>query len=281
MSTTFNYDTFVTRNEGYIRKETQAKIRETRLLCAGAGLGGQLILAAARLGVRRFTLVDGDTVEAHNLNRQAFYFEDIGQAKAEALKRHILRINPEAEVEAVVANLDQHNAAQLVGQADIIFDTIDFLDLDAILQLHTQAQRQARPIFTALSAGDGACVMYIPADAKASLADIIARDVGAARSEQEASYANVFGKIMARIGAHLDRQVVEQVARALTVMEDGRPCPASQLVTGALATAALAVTMMHDLLDGRAVPQAPLLVAHSYRSGGTRLVDISTDQPAH
>ena len=90
------------------------------------GLGGQLILAAARLGVRRFTLVDGDTVEAHNLNRQAFYFEDIGQPKAEALKRHILRINPEAEVEAVVANLDQHNAAQLVGQADIIFDTIDF-----------------------------------------------------------------------------------------------------------------------------------------------------------
>lgn len=275
MSAAFNYDTFVTRNTGYVDAATQDKIRRCRLLIAGCGLGASTAIAATRMGFQHFVLIDGDTVDAHNLNRQFYDFDDVGTPKVLALKKHILRINPEARVEAVQANLDKGNAVDLVGQVDIIFDTIDFLDLEAILALHMSAQAQGKAVFTALSIGFGAGVLYFPADSKASLAQIIENDIAAASSEGEASYAAVFGKIMGRIGAHLDRQVVEQVAKALTIMEDGRPCPASQISVGSFTVAALAVSMMHDLLAGMPVPASPQMVAHSFRNHVTKLIDIS------
>ena len=275
MSAAFQYDTFVTRNTGYVESETQAKIRTRRLLIAGCGLGASTAIAAVRMGFQHFVLIDGDTVDAHNLNRQFYDFEDVGMPKVQALKKHILRINPEASVDAVQANLDQDNALELVKKADIIFDTIDFLDLEAILALHVTAQAHGKPVFTALSIGYGAGVLYFPPDTTASLAQIIENDLASATSEGNASYAAVFGKIMGRIGAHLDRQVVEQVARALTVMEDGRPCPASQISVGSFTVAAMAVSMMHDMLAGMEVPASPHMVAHSFRNHVTKLIDIS------
>jgi molybdopterin/thiamine biosynthesis adenylyltransferase len=274
MSAEFDYDTFVTRNTGYVESDTQEKIRASRLLVAGCGLGASTAICAARMGFCHFVLIDGDTVDAHNLNRQFYDFDDIGTPKVAALKKHILRINPEAQVEAIQANLTKTNAVELVDKVDIIFDTIDFLDLEAILSLHTAAQSQRKPVFTALSIGYGAGVLYFAADSKASLPDIISRDVSSAQGEGDASYSNVFGKIMGRIGAHLDRQVVEQVAKALTIMEDGRPCPASQIAVGSFTVAALAVSMMHDMLAGREVPSSPNMVVHSFRNHTTKLINI-------
>src|SRR5215216_3792872 len=221
MSPPFKYATFVTRNAGYVSNDTQERIRNCRLLVAGCGLGASTAIAAARMGFQKFVLVDGDTVDAHNLNRQFYDFADIGSPKVDALKTHILRINPEASVEAVHANLDKKNVANLVSKVDVVFDTIDFLDLEAILSLHTTAQQTGKPVFTALSVGFGAGVLFFPPDSPSSLPEIIAADVRAAQSSGDASYSAVFGRIMGRIGAHLDAQVVEQVKKALTIMEDG------------------------------------------------------------
>lgn len=275
MSTSFDYDTFTLRNDGYVDHATQQKIRNSSLLIAGCGLGSSTAVAAARMGFQHFVLIDGDTVDAHNLNRQFYDFDDIGTPKVQALRKQILRINPQAQVEAIQANLDKGNVHDLVGKVDIVFDTIDFLDLEAILGLHTSAQAQHKPVFTALNIGFGAGVLYYPAGTRDSLASILAADVAGAQAEGDGSYAAVFGKIMARIGAHLDRQVVEQVAKALTIMEDGRPCPASQIAAGSFTVAAMAVSMMHDMLAGIELPQAPLLVAHSFRNHSTKLIDIS------
>ncbi|MES2820106.1 MAG: ThiF family adenylyltransferase [Pseudomonadota bacterium] len=275
MSTEFNYDSFITRNQGYVEKSTQQKIHDSALLIAGCGLGASTAIAAARMGFRRFVLIDGDTVDAHNLNRQFYDFDDIGSPKVLALQKQILRINPRAEVQAVQANLDKGNVQQLVAQVDIVFDTIDFLDLEAIMSLHLTAQAMGKPVFTALSIGFGAGVLYFPPDTQASLPQIIANDLKTAQAEGDASYAAVFGKLMGRIGAHLDRQVVEQVGKALTVMEDGRPCPASQIAVGSFTVAAMAVAMMHDMLAGLPVPAAPTMLAHSFRNHLTKHIDIS------
>ena len=275
MSTPFDYDTFTTRNEGYVDKSTQKKIHDSALLIAGCGLGASTAIAAVRMGFRRFVLIDGDVVDAHNLNRQFYDADDIGSPKVLALRKQLLRINPDAEVVSVHANLDQKNAAELVAQADIVFDTIDFLDLEAIMNLHMTAQAMGKPVFTALSIGFGAGVLYFPADGAVSLPGIIANDLKSAQAEGDASYAAVFGKLMGRIGAHLDRQVVEQVSRALTIMEDGRPCPASQIAVGSFTVAAMAVAMMHDMLAGLPVPAAPIMLAHSFRNHLTKHIDIS------
>ncbi|MET1080486.1 MAG: ThiF family adenylyltransferase [Pseudomonas sp.] len=275
MSAEFNYDTFVTRNEGYVDTSTQQKIHDSALLIAGCGLGASTAIAAARMGFRRFVLIDGDTVDAHNLNRQFYDFEDIGSPKVAALQKQILRINPQAEVQAVQANLDKANVQSLVAQVDIVFDTIDFLDLEAIMSLHMAAQVMGKPVFTALSIGFGAGVLYFPPETQASLPQIIANDLKTAQAEGDASYAVVFGKLMGRIGAHLDSQVVEQVGKALTIMEDGRPCPASQIAVGSFTVAAMAVAMMHDMLAGLPVPESPTLLAHSFRNHVTQHIDIS------
>ena len=156
---TFNYDTFIKRNNGYISSPVQDKIRNARVLFAGCGLGSGPVICAARTGFQNFVLIDGDTVDAHNLNRQFFDFDDVGTPKVEALKRHILRINPDAKVDAHVAMLDKNNAAGLVSQVDIIFDTIDFVDLEAVLALHGNAAAQGKPIFTVLNIGFGAGVL--------------------------------------------------------------------------------------------------------------------------
>jgi hypothetical protein len=110
-----------------------------------------------------------------------------------------------------------------------------------------------------------------------SLVDIVAADVASATREggSEPSYAAVFASIIKRISLHLDAQVVEQIAKALTIMEDGKPCPASQVSVGSFTIAAMAVSMMHDLLAGEPVPAAPIMVIHSFKNHQTKFVDIS------
>ena len=81
-----NYDSFVTRNCGYISEEAQNRIRACKLLIAGCGIGSSPAICAARMGFEEFTLVDGDTVDIHNLNRQFYEFSDIGRRKVDALK---------------------------------------------------------------------------------------------------------------------------------------------------------------------------------------------------
>lgn len=278
MATEFEYDRFITRNSGYIDHDTQEKIRNTRLVFFGCGLGSSTVICAARTGFQHFVLVDGDTVAPHNLNRQFFDFEDVGMPKVEALKKHILRINPQARVEAVAAMLDRGNAAELVSKADIIFDTIDFVDLDAVLALHGNAAAQGKPIFTALNIGPGGGVLYFPPGSGQSLPEILQRDVEAAAAAGNLNYTAVFSRVMARIGAHLDRKVVEEMAKALTIMDDGTPCPASQIAIGSFTVAALAMAMITDMLAGLEVPSAPHIVVHSFRNHVTKLINIGADE---
>jgi len=278
MTTPFNYDTFVMRNSGYIDAATQAKIRNTKLLIAGCGIGSGPAVCAARLGFENFILVDGDVVDAHNTNRQFYDFADVGRPKVEALKEKILRINPEARVEAIQAYLDEGNTDAIVGKADIVFDTVDFLDLQAILRLHLSAKKHHVEIFTALSVGFGALVWYFPASSPLSLADLIAPDVErvkAAGGGDASSYVDVFAAFIGRLVPYMDVQVVEQITEVLTRMKDGKPCPASQVAVGSFSIGAMATSMIHDLLSGQPVVSAPSLVLHSFKRNLSQVIDIT------
>lgn len=268
------YEDLVTRNAGYVDADTQARIAGQRLLIAGCGIGSSLAICATRMGFRNFLLVDGDTVDVHNLNRQFYEAADIGRLKVEALRDQILRINPAADVQLMAANLGPSNTDQAVRGADLIFDTVDFLDLKAILNLHESAHIHQKPIFTALSVGFGALVWYFPAGSAVTLPAMLAADVQAAGGG-DAVYADVFASFVGRIAPHLDPEVVEQIARVLALLKEGRPCPAPQVAVGSFAVGAMAMSMIHDMLAGREVPAAPSFVVHSFRSHRSRLVDIT------
>lgn len=252
------YDTLTLRNTGYVAPEVQARIRDTRLLVAGCGIGSSFAETATRLGFEHITLVDGDTVSAHNLNRQAFVAADVGRTKVAALADRLRAINPGVQVEAVAENLGPHNTDALVAGADLIFDTVDFLDLAGIVGLHDACRRHHRPAITAIAVGWGAACIYFPPDTPYSFRRLfgVPDDADVAN----ASYVAAFAPLVERLASRLDPQVVEVVARALTVMEDGVPCPAPQVAPGAAAVGALATTLVVRLLAGQPVLASPHLL---------------------
>lgn len=276
MASHFDYSTLVKRNRGYISDEAQAKIADTTLLIAGCGMGSAPATCAARTGFRKFVLADGDIVDAHNLNRQFYTHADIGQPKVDSLKRHILEINPEAEVEAINAHLDADNIPEIVAKSDVVFDTVDFVDLPALLGLHREAARQKKPLFTAMNVGFGALVWYIPPGSSATWPAFLAEDMEKVRKAggDPERYADVYISFLGRLYDHLDGEVVDVIHNILVGMKESRACPAPQLAVGSFSVSALAMTMIHDLLAGREIVRSPSLVIQSYRSMQTKIVTI-------
>jgi len=75
--------------------EVQDKLSNSNILLLGAGgTGGVNAVNLARLGVGNITIVDYDIVEISNLNRQTFFYKDVGLKKVDALEKHINDINP-------------------------------------------------------------------------------------------------------------------------------------------------------------------------------------------
>lgn len=93
---------------------------------AGAGgLGSNVAVALARSGVGRLIVADFDKVEAHNLNRQQFFVDQIGKPKVVALKENLERINPFLQYEIHEVFLDADNMPSLFGHVDVMVEAFD------------------------------------------------------------------------------------------------------------------------------------------------------------
>lgn len=121
-------ESLYSRNRIYITPEQQEKIRNTRILLGGAGLGSEIAECALRIGFEKITIIDGDKVELSNLNRQNYTREDIGIYKAEALAMRLLAINPEADIAYHNEFITAKNVAQLINNCDIAINALDFKD---------------------------------------------------------------------------------------------------------------------------------------------------------
>ena len=97
----FDYDTFTTRNFGFVSHDEQARLREGGVFVAGVGgMGGACLASLARAGVGRLGFADIDIFEISNLNRQVFAnLETVGQEKAVASAAAVKQINPQLELE--------------------------------------------------------------------------------------------------------------------------------------------------------------------------------------
>ena len=107
--------------------EGQQKLLAARVLVIGAGgLGSPAALYLASSGVGRLTLVDHDTVDLTNLQRQiAHTTARVGRPKAESARETIAAINPEVDVVALLERADDARLAQLVADADVVLDCTD------------------------------------------------------------------------------------------------------------------------------------------------------------
>lgn len=126
-------ESLYSRNRIYITPEQQERIRNTRILLGGAGLGSEIAECALRLGFEKITIIDGDRVELSNLNRQNYTREDIGKYKAESLALRLLSINPDADIKFHNEFITFDNINTLINNCDIAVNALDFKDETPIL----------------------------------------------------------------------------------------------------------------------------------------------------
>ncbi len=108
-------------------EEGQQKLKNARVVIAGVGgLGSPIAIYLAAAGVGKIRLIDRDSVDSGNLNRQILYHEkDIGEPKVLSAKANLESFNSMIEIEALDKNIIEDNVFELVGDYDLIVDAMD------------------------------------------------------------------------------------------------------------------------------------------------------------
>lgn len=117
-----------------LTQEQSQLLRQAHVAVVGlGGLGSNVALWLARLGVGHLQLIDFDRVELSNLNRQYYFLADVGLFKAEALLPKLQQVNPYGDYQSRVAKLTEANLEELVGTADIVCEALDRAEAKALL----------------------------------------------------------------------------------------------------------------------------------------------------
>ena len=114
--------------------EQSQRLQTAKVAIVGlGGLGSNVALWLARLGVGQLLLYDFDKVELSNLNRQYYFLDDVGQYKATALLRHLKAVNPYGNYHSRVVRLTEDNLAELLSEAHIVCEALDKPEAKALL----------------------------------------------------------------------------------------------------------------------------------------------------
>ena len=151
-------DDFFARSETLLGEKAMETLRNTRVIIFGVGgVGSYAAEALIRTGLTHLTIVDGDTVQASNLNRQLPATRaTMGLPKVEALKARLLEINPEAKIEAINAFYGENGMAKddsfnfQLSTFNFIIDAIDSVNDKTDLILY--ATRARVKIFSSMGA---------------------------------------------------------------------------------------------------------------------------------
>jgi len=110
------------------------KVKQGRVAIAGlGGVGSNIAVMLARIGVGYLLLVDFDIVEPSNLNRQSYYIRHLGLLKTEALRSQLTEINPFIQIETRTVRVEQGNVVELFGGCDILCEAFDKPEAKAML----------------------------------------------------------------------------------------------------------------------------------------------------
>lgn len=110
--------------------EKSEKIRKKlKGSCVGiagvGGLGSNAAISLVRAGVGRLILVDFDSVEENNLDRQYYFRDQIGKVKVEALKENIKKVNPWLKIDIFNQKLTVGSMDEPFHDADVIVEALD------------------------------------------------------------------------------------------------------------------------------------------------------------
>lgn len=144
------------RTQLLLGDEKMERLRQAHVLVVGlGGVGAYAAEMICRAGVGRMTIVDADTVQPTNINRQLpALHSTLGQKKAEVLEARFKDINPELQLTVLPVFLKDENIPQLLDAAsyDFVVDAIDTL----APKCHLIAEAMKRRIKIISSMGAGA-----------------------------------------------------------------------------------------------------------------------------
>lgn len=130
------WDDMFSRASLLLGEEGMSRLGEMRVIIFGVGgVGSWCADALVRTGLRHLTIVDSDRVAASNINRQLMATtKTVGEVKVDALKRHLLEVDPEAMIDARAELFTEETADSFdLESYDVIIDAIDSLKHKALL----------------------------------------------------------------------------------------------------------------------------------------------------
>ena len=114
--------------------EIQEKLDAARVAIAGlGGLGSNVAVSLARIGVGWLHLIDFDVVDISNLNRQQYTARHLGMAKTDALEEELREINPYLHIYTDRVRVTEDNLASLFEQESILCEAFDTPEAKAML----------------------------------------------------------------------------------------------------------------------------------------------------
>lgn len=114
--------------------QVKQALNEARVAVAGlGGLGSHIAVMLARSGVGHLLLVDFDTVDVTNLNRQAYGIRHIGMAKTDAMRDILKDINPYLDVRTERIRVASDSAVELFAGWPLVCEAFDLPDQKAML----------------------------------------------------------------------------------------------------------------------------------------------------
>lgn len=145
--------TFI-RSEMLIGKENIAKLKTARVAVFGVGgVGGICVEALVRSGVGNITVIDSDTVDQSNINRQIIATQNsVGSLKTQVVKERLLSINPNANVQTYNLFYLPESANQIdFSSYDYVVDAVD--TVSAKLEIIKRAKEQGVKVISCMGTG--------------------------------------------------------------------------------------------------------------------------------
>ena len=143
-----------TRTIQLLGEEGFRALQNARVILFGVGgVGGWCAESLLRTGIGHLTIVDFDTVDTTNLNRQVVStHENIGQSKVLEMQKRLLSIAPKADIQAIERQYNAETADSFdLAQYDIVVDAIDMVECKALL-LYRATQAGCK-VYSSMGAG--------------------------------------------------------------------------------------------------------------------------------
>ena len=251
------YKSIFSRNIGFFTESEQERLSKASIAVAGmGGVGGLLVERLIRLGIGQLKILDPETFERSNLNRQfGSSMLNLGQNRAEAVFKQTRDINPQARIQYSKTGIKTENDAGLfVSGCDLVVDEMDFGLFKESILLQRAARRRGIYYMFAVDIGFGALVViFDPNGLTLEEYDKLPPGIDLGDAQELRVPLERICPVMPSYAAPASDEA-DMIMRE--VLAGDRPAPTNSIGVG-LASIMAAIEAINILLRKRDIPSAP------------------------